>query len=500
MIRDLISKTGKISTDNPVIVAVLIALSCFMAYAIAVTPIRYGLFALAAIIISGILLLSLINYKIPFYLAIFVAFGFSFVSKSMFYFFRMRELQLGTVVDVLLYVSVIALFLNRSGNKYQLGKFSFNLLNVALLVQLLYLIIQAFNPNLLSIKGYLFGFRREMSLLCVYIFAYYASKDRDFIKRLLWLWISLATVAAIYGLWQQFIGFNRVDRFFVMYKWVMEGRMPFYHAGFMRMFSLFSDPTTFGMFLAPAAIFSFVYSNLVKSRKLKVFLIVSAVLMIGGVVVSGTRTAYVMVVASIALYLMMTMNNKRTIIISSLLLFGFMYLLYGPIGNNHYVERVRSGFVGSDDESLALRDYKRNATQSYMYSQPLGGGINTTGHFGAKYSPDHYLTNYIIDSGYLKLGLETGWIGLLLLLFFYYSFLKIGLSVFYRCPDKEARLVTLGFIVGNFGLFISQYAQKAITQLPAGIFLFASFAIVSRYYDQYVKNLKTEKTNIKLQN
>ena len=87
---------------------------------------------------------------------------------------------------------------------------------------------------------------------------------------------------------------------------------------------------------------------------------------------SGTRTATLMVAAGIALYCLVTLYEKRSVIFlgASLAVFvGFMVLPF----NNIVTNRIRSTFNGAKDASAAIRDYDRHQVQPYIQDHPLGG-------------------------------------------------------------------------------------------------------------------------------
>src|SRR5690242_15203815 len=147
----------------------------------------------------------------------------------------------------------------------------------------------------------------------------------------------------------------------------------------------------------------------------KVLLFAASGFMFFAMAYSGTRTAYIMVPAGIFLYALMTIYQKRTQILS--LCFGifFLLILFFPYNGSDTINRIRSAFAPKDDPSYMVRESNRALVQPYIYRHPIGGGLNTTGIMGLKYSPSHYLAGFPPDSGYLLTALETGWVGLAIL-------------------------------------------------------------------------------------
>ncbi|MCP6423416.1 hypothetical protein NL463_29335, partial [Klebsiella pneumoniae] len=50
--------------------------------------------------------------------------------------------------------------------------------------------------------------------------------------------------------------------------------------------------------------------------------------------------------------------------------------------------------------------------QPYILSHPIGGGLGATGVWGVRFAPYSFLANFPPDSGYVRVAVELGWIGL----------------------------------------------------------------------------------------
>ncbi|UZS00142.1 O-antigen ligase family protein [Chondrinema litorale] len=353
-----------------------------------------------------------------------------------------------------------------------------NPVSIALLVYLLYIFIQIFNPNQLSYAGWLVNARQLFVLVLCYFMAVKLLDDINIIRRLLNIWIILCSLTSLYGCTQEWFGFMDMEERWINITTYLSGQVPFLHAGYMRKFSVFSDPTLFGVVMAPSSIVCFVLATGPFKLKKKIILIVAGILILLGMVYSGTRTAYAMIPAGFLLYFLMTIENRRTFIVFFIFSIIFIITLYAPIYGNRHINRIRTAFVGSEDASLKFRDTKRAASQAYVYEHPIGGGLETSGGFGLRYNKGHELNAIHIDSGFLKMALEIGWIGLFIYMMLFFIILSSGVNVYYRCRNKEIKVYILSIVAFIFSCLISMYTQKVIFQHPLGIFLFVLFAVI----------------------
>ena len=114
-----------------------------------------------------------------------------------------------------------------------------------------------------------------------------------------------------------------------------------------------------------------------KVRKRKYQLVFISFILFLGMTYSGTRTFNLMIPAGIALYVLMTLKNKATIMTLFIMLMSVLFVLFAPI-DNPTLNRMRSTF-DTKEESLNLRTVNRKSVQPYIYAHPIGGGVATSG-------------------------------------------------------------------------------------------------------------------------
>jgi hypothetical protein len=199
-----------------------------------------------------------------------------------------------------------------------------------------------------------------------------------------------------------------------------------------------------------------------------------------------------MIVAGVAFYVVMTLYEKRTMVFAGVFAMMMVFIMVVPIYDNVIINRIRSTFEGSKDPSAYVRDVNRKSVQPYIYRHPIGGGLNTAGMAGEMYNPGHPLAAIPPDSGYMKILMEMGPIGLALSLIFYFVILRTGIYHFYRVSRPEIKAVYVACLVSVFSLMVAQFSQGAIGQYPSILFMLSALAIFLKlhWYDPTNKKVK----------
>jgi hypothetical protein len=465
-IRDVLGmQAGKV-----VAYILLVVLSVGAALTISNTGVMIGGVFLILAIGLPIVFACLLYPRFGLLLALTASYFITYVKRITF----MYEAPYGLVMEVAVYVTVLGVLFRAAFKKdLSLGNFT-NSISIVFIIWLVYnLGIQLFNPYTHSLAGWFLTVRGTMMYLMIYFIALYCFKDIKYIKLFTIVWLVLALLCALYGLYQEYVGMPGYDL-----RWVYSSRARFrlnFIWGRFRKWSFLSDSMTFGVFMAFAAIFCLILFLGPNKLKRRIFLGISTVLLFLGMAYSGTRTAYAIVPVGIVLFILMTINNYKTLIFALMSFLVFAFLIFGPV-QNPILNRFRSAF-DEDDPSLQVRENNRDYIQPYIWSHAMGGGLLTTGDTGLKYYPDHELSGFATDSGFLKTALETGWIGLIIQIALYFSALVYGLSGFYKCRDPEIRTLYAAYICAFFAVTIANFAQVASSKYPVGILIFCIYAI-----------------------
>jgi putative inorganic carbon (hco3(-)) transporter len=254
--------------------------------------------------------------------------------------------------------------------------------------------------------------------------------------------------------------------------------------GNYRKSSFLSGCTDFALSMAGTIIITIIFYLRLKTSGLKkAFLIISSLLMIAGMIYSGTRTANFMLVLEIALYILMTITEKKTLIFAGISLSILLFILFVPIYGNGTINRIRSTFQLNSDESLKVRDVNRHSIQPYIYAHPIGGGIGTTGVLNYPHNVGHPLAGFPTDSGLLSIVLEQGIVGLILTCLSYFIILRTAVRSYFRTRNPHYKIIYLAITCCVFGFVFAQYAQVAIGQVPNGFMFLGLIAILIRLND-----------------
>ena len=318
----------------------------------------------------------------------------------------------GVVSDVLIYATLLGYLLRRAPLKDTFRSFIQSPVVICFLIYMAFGLLEAFNTNARSTAGWFLGIRKMASTYVILFIAYEVFKDKTQIWRFLnfVFWGSFAL--GVYGCLQQVVGLFPFER-----DWVTADELRFGLIcinGEFRKFSMLSDPTSFGMLMAGMAPCSYFIVSVPDKGRQKWIIRLGLIPMILGMTYSGTRTANIMLVAGLALFVLLTIDRKasRILAIGSALVLGL--LVYLPIYSNNQLNRFRTTFQATQDQSFLVREMNRHYIQPYIWNHPIGGGLCTTGVAGLEYNPGHYLAGFPTDNDYLSKALETGWIGLAL--------------------------------------------------------------------------------------
>ena len=449
-------------------------LSFFLCFLIATTGYKSGYIVIGAILYLGLSVISFFDFKVGFYASItfgFLIFLFGRISKA--------PIPLGVLVELPLYFGCLNFFTQKDKDLEANATTPMHVITIFMIIITVYNFIQLANPNSLNLLAWIYTFRRIIMYGLIYFLSlkvFNSFRDVVFFFK---YWIVLAFAAGIYGCLQNWIGLFGFD-----YKWVTSSpeleQLFYLGGGKYRAFSFFSDPSAFGLGVATTFIFSIVLTIYTKGFFKKSILFLISIFLLLGVAYSGTRTAYFIIVSGICFYILLTITQSRTLIVACIFFLLFAFILFAPIHNNQTINRIRSTFEFSNDASMNLRNINREKIRPYIYSHPIGGGLSTTGGAGEIYTPGHVLASFDTDSGYVRIAVETGWIGLIIQCLFYFFILNAGLKLYMRCFNNVLRFYILGALTCVFSFVIAQYSQDAIDPTPLCFLFYPCLAFIAK--------------------
>ena len=460
---------GRLKSAYPTILLViaLIVGSIFTAYLI--VTVGAVIAPVVVVAVGGLFLTGMMfrHYKTGIYAIFMLAVFMSFIGRM-----TGIEFPFGIVLDALSVLVFLIMLFSKQETDWSRLKSGITYLYVFVTA---YQLLQVFNPNATSYIAWVVGLRIHTSFL-LFIAFYHLFQSPGDAKKFTILWIALGAIVAAYGLYQEFFGLNAREL-----RWIYSSpsRPGLYLIwGHMRKFSFLSDPSAYGLFMAFSGLACFVLMMGPFKPLQRIMFGGLALMMWWAMSYSGTRTATAMVAVGLAFYFLITLKSRKTFIVMILTAVAGVGILYGPFYGGT-INRIRSTFAIDKDASMNVRDQRRISMQQYVKTHPFGGGVNTTGANGARYSPDHPLGGgWDPDSGYLLTALEIGWVGLLLGMAFFFVVVLKGINNYFSNRDPLVRTLNLTYVVPFLTMTVAHFTQDAMFQKPQVVVLVATYALM----------------------
>ncbi|MEO5996776.1 MAG: O-antigen ligase family protein [Chitinophagaceae bacterium] len=456
-------------------IALLVVWGLFIAY------ITYGINPITAVlslVVIGVFILRIcLRYPLSglYFTSLFSAF-FALPGR----FFSMQS-PIGILVEVFTYVLWVAVLRKSVQLQTDNSKFWNNKVTVMQFIIVLYYLLELANPAMHSTIGWLFFFRKQISYLLLYFIAFCVLDSFDKIKFYLKFWVAFALVIALYGIKQQWLGFADFEKTWLQSDPVLIKL--YFQAGFLRKFSILTDPAAFGTLCSCFGLFTLVFALRIQQTRIKFLMYLATFVLFLATTYSGTRTSILMIGAGITAYSIITINEKRTYRLIVIAAVTFFVLMLTPFNDSPVLNRVKTIFKGSREASISIRSNNRHKIQPYIWSHPFGGGINTSSVEGQLYNKDHPLAGFPPDSGYMKILLEQGWTGFALHLLLYFVILKYGIDGFYQARKPVIKTIYIALTSLLFSLIVGQYSQISISQYPIILFYYSALAVLIKLKD-----------------
>ena len=404
-----------------------------------------------------------------YYLLIFIAFFSEYPGRLL-----NKPLPISTFIEALVLVLFIGTYWQARKDENQKGNLLKYSISILLVIYTLYYVMELFNPNMGSPVGWLFSSKRFTVQILFFVISYRLINTPERFRYFLKFWIVMSLIAALYGCFQQWFGLLPMELSSLdehEYGLLFQG-------GVIKKFSFLEGAVTFGSLCGCIAVLTIILAINEKVRNRKFQLAFISFILFLGMTYSGTRTFNLMIPAGIALFVLMTLKNKATIMTLFITLMSVLFVLFAPI-DNPTLNRMRSTF-DTKEESLNLRTLNRKSVQPYIYAHPIGGGVATSGVEGMRFNPTHPLAGFPPDSGLLKLAVDMGWIGLAITMMLFLMVLYQGIHYYFRVRNEEYKKYIVATTCAIFAMIITLYAQVTIGQMPTVFFIFGMMSILKR--------------------
>lgn len=457
--------------DNPLGYIIMITLALFVAYTVSIFG-KMSIILPILIVAIPAAAACLVYMDFGIAVSIIVAYLIGLAAKMA------ESVPFGIALDALLFLMFVGLMIRQI--KERDFEFAKNKISYFIIVWVIYNILAVFNPWAQSQLAWIFTVRSMAVLALMFFIAAYAFKDLETIMRVLKLIIFMTFISALYGLKQEFIGFASWEM-----EWLSadEKRMQLiYQWSRIRVFGFFSDPTNYGMLLSYMATFCIVLMTGPFKIWKKALLLIAALAMIASMAYAGSRTPFVLFPFGLFIFVLLKWNKKIMIITAITAVMAMGVIMKGY--NNAVLFRISSAFnLKKSGDTMDVRFESQKLIQPYIHRHPIGMGLGSTGVWGARFSPDSFLSDFQHDSGFVRIAVELGWIALIIYCLMLYTILRTCIYYYFRVRNPKIKVIYLGLATIFFQLVLASYPQEAIIILPTSINFYVFLAILVRLKD-----------------
>lgn len=450
-----------------------------MAIIISYLGFKYGLLVLVMVVGIPAFMYCLVD--LPFGLAfiLFISFMVNFIKKYI-------NAPIGIAQDALVFIMFFTIIINQV--KERDWKFAKHPVSFWVVAWIIYNLIQGINPSAASQLAWVYTVRSVAGLILLYFVACYAFSSLNIILRTIKIILVLSFASALYGLKQEWVGFSDTEM-----AWLYSNPHTlelFFQWGRLRIFSFFSDPTTYGILMAYIAVFCYILTLGPYKNWMKIIAILCAKACLLAMAYAGSRTPVVLIPVGIIFFTVL--NFRKEIIIGA----GFIFLLGAAFvlksTSNAVIYRIQSAFILKNSQDVVdVRMKNQQKIQPYVQRHPFGGGLGSTGLWGRRFSPGTFLASFDHDSGFVRLAVEVGWLGLLLYMAFIFQVMRWGIYYYFRVRDPMIKNLYLAINTAFFMLIVASYPQEAILQVPTSIIFYILLAAIVKLKD-FDENFKEE--------
>lgn len=452
----------------PVVIAFAVLASLAATFLIAREGYVPGLILICALVSLPVLYATVVYPEFGIIALIVVSFFINFASR-----FLPEPTPIGLVMDAITWLLILGFFVRK--RKERGWAYFKNPITYWTLVWIGYNIFELFNPVSPTMLEWVFTVRTVGIILLMYFIFLYHIRSIAFVRLLIKLWLVLAFIAALQGLVQEYWGLLPFENEW-LHRYPERFKLLFI-AGHLRKWGPFSDPVVYAYNMVAAALIciALVLGKIKRKKKVLAFLL--AVIFFTAMLYSGTRASYVIIPSALVMLTILNFNKKifMAVCVCGMAL-GFLIVV--PTSNPTLI-RFQSAFKPSKDASFEERAKNQERIKPYILSHPIGGGLGSVGVWGQRFAPNSYLAKFPPDSGYVRVAVEMGWIGLLLYCVFTFIVLYTGLRYYYLIRDPELKTYCLAMILIIFAFDIGNYPQQALVQYPSNILYYLAMALLS---------------------
>lgn len=457
--------------DSGLGILVLLLLATFVALTISKFGVLGGggllVLAIGVFLVFG----AVFNSYLGLYVLLVMSILVSFLSKII-------DLSYGLSLDLLLVVLSLGVIMKQIRERDM--SFAGSPITLPILVWVFYNLIQVMNPTAASKLAWLYTVRSMALLILLYFIACHALNSYRRIILIFKFMLGLGFLSALYGLKQEFFGFTDFElawlyadpnRFQLIFQWSR-----------MRVFSFFSDPTNYGIYMSYMAVMCFILVTGKFKIWQKIVLFIAGVCMLLAVGYAGSRTPVVLVPFGLVIFTLLTLKRNIIMVMLLLAMLGSVFVFKST--GSAVLYRIQSAFIPDrSGDTMGVRFDNQKKIKPFIQKHPFGAGLGSVGEWGKRFSPDTFLAKFPPDSGYVRVAVELGWVGYMIYCWLLFMIIRMSIYYYLRVQDGKIKIIYLSITVMMFMLILASYVQESIVQLPTSIHFYICLAILSRLKD-----------------
>lgn len=399
------------------------------------------------------------------------AFGFILIGLGRY----VQGVQVGLGMDAILFMTLLAFIFKNFYTKINWNPVKKDV-TVLAVIWFAYYLFQAVNPEARSINAWFTGRTVALYMFFTIPLVLLLIDNKKKLDNFFLIWGIFSLLATLKGIMQYWFGVDPWEQIWLSVPGNFTTHVLF---GKLRVFSFLSDAGQFGANQGYSAVVAFIYATSQKKFGKKLFFLLVAAMGIYGMMISGTRGAISVPAVGFTVYFVLK-KNIRVMIPGFILLVGlFVFFKYTYIGQgNTQIARMRSAF-DPNNASLQVRLENQRKLKDYLASRPFGGGVGHAGGKARKFLPNAFLSNVPTDSWYVMIWAEMGIVGLMLHLFIlFYIVIKASFLIMFRIRDPILRTQMTALTSGMLGIMAASYGNGVLGQMPTGIYIYTSMALM----------------------
>lgn len=383
----------------------------------------------------------------------------------------MIDFPFGIGVEVLLILTLlIALFNKRKTNWADANNDMVKLVVLWFVIS----VLQIANPSGASVVGWVNEIRgTALNMLLVVPLACVVMQREKHLNLFLYIVLAWSVFGALNGIKQLYIGLSPGEQAFLI-----NNKGTHLIRGVIRVFSFYTDAGQFGASMSHIALVSWILAMGPFRLWKRVLLFGLGCLLFYGMIISGTRGAFFVLVGGLV-GLFLTKNFRVLVIGLFAMIALFSFLKFTNIGQGSYqVRRLRTAVNPDQDASFMVRLNTQLKLTDYLKTKPFGGGLGTVGQNGKEYNNGTFLASIEPDSYWVKIWAMYGIVGLIVWFGMNMYIMGKCCGIIWHINDPRLRVKLIALISGAIGIFIASYGNEVINRTPSSILVFISWAVI----------------------